>query len=81
MSTKTSILRHTHDLTAHGHVVKPSPDKLSIKQLSILFLSLAAFGLGIATYAGSQKDEMREQDKSTPATATADQAGRLLLRP
>lgn len=83
MST-TNAARHKGDFfhhASHPDAGPSAPDKLTVKQIGILFLSVAAFGIAIAAYAGSERDNAIGRTGAEPASVAEEQAGSLLLRP
>ncbi len=57
-------------------------NKMSVKQLMVIFLLVAAFGIAFVVYVGlPQQGDMAELREAWPTTVTADQERRHLLRP
>ncbi len=64
------------------HENATSTNKMSLKQLSVIFLLVAAFGIAAAVFVGlPQQGEIAELRDAWPTPFIADQERRHLLRP
>lgn len=82
LKPKSGFAPHApHHHVGHANSSNSAPDKLTVRQIGILFLSVAAFGIAIAAYAGSEHDKEVGRVLAEPTALADEQAGRLLLRP